>query len=158
MLRYVLETCRQVEEAIAALGRIPVALAQNVMLLDRSGACATLFLAPGRTAVVSPLHACTNHQEMPAPPHSAVMQGSLARQQALLEVLAEPAMRLATLLERFLQPPLYARRIASPTVYTAVYRPVEGRVDYVWPGHVCRQRMGRFAPGEYIHDYGELEP
>ena len=53
MLRYVLETCRRVEQAIAALSRIPVAMAHNVTLLDRSGAHATLFLGPGRAPGVT---------------------------------------------------------------------------------------------------------
>src|SRR5262245_12267460 len=26
----------------------------------------------------------------------------------------------------------------------AVYRPTEGRVDYLWPGKSCSQRIGRF--------------
>src|SRR6266704_3221279 len=38
MLRYVLETCRRVDEAIVALNRIPIAQSHNMTLLDRSGA------------------------------------------------------------------------------------------------------------------------
>jgi hypothetical protein len=35
-------------------------------------------------------------------------------------------------------------------------RPAEGRVDYLWPGRSFCQRIGRFEPGEYTHDYDEL--
>jgi hypothetical protein len=60
------------------------------------------------------------------------------------------------LIEGLLAPPLYSRRQAFPTVYTAVYRPAEGRVDYLWPGRVVTQRIGNFAESAYTHDYGEL--
>jgi predicted choloylglycine hydrolase len=49
MLRYVLETSTRVDEAIAALSRIPIAQSHNVTLLDRSGSFATAFLGPDRT-------------------------------------------------------------------------------------------------------------
>src|SRR5215475_387247 len=158
MLRYVLETCRRVDEAIAALVRIPIALPQNVTLLDRSGDYATLFLGPDRTPAVSKLRACTNHQETVASPSSAAMTSSVERQRTLLQALDDPAMTLPDLIARFLAPPLYSRRRESPTVYTAVYRPSEGRIEYLWPGKAWRQGFDRFEPGEYTHDYGELLP
>ena len=158
MLRYVLETCRLVGDAIAALSRIPIAMSHNVTLLDRSGAHATLFLGPDRAPAVSRVLACTNHQETVAWPEHAARARSVERQQALLAALEDPSMTLPDLVARFLDPPLYSRRISSPTVYTAVYRPSEGRVDYIWPGKSWCQRIGRFEPGEYTHDYGELIP
>jgi predicted choloylglycine hydrolase len=151
MLRYVLETCRRVEEAIAALGRIPIAMSHNVTLLDRSGAYATLFLGPDRAPVVSQVRACANHQE-----RIGTVADSVERQQIMLEALNDPAMTLSDLVAGFLEPPLYSRRARSTTVYTAVYRPIEGRVDYLWPGKSWCQRTGRFEPGEYTHDYGDL--
>jgi predicted choloylglycine hydrolase len=156
VLRYVLETCGRVDEAVTALSRIPVALSQNVVLLDRTGAHATLFLGPGRAPGVSPIRACTNHQEQPATPLTAALRDSVARQQAALAALDDPATTLATLTTRFLEPPLYSRRSRFPTVYTAVYRPAERRVDYLWPGKRVSQRVGGFEPCEYMHDYGEL--
>src|SRR5205085_781072 len=63
----------------------------------------------------------------------------------------------ARLIESFLVSPLYSRRRAFPTVYSAVYRPAEGRVDYIWPGQTVTQRIGQFEEGEYTHDVGELE-
>jgi predicted choloylglycine hydrolase len=156
MLRYVLETCVRVDQAIAALGRIPIAQSQNVTLLDRSGAHATLFLRPDQAPALSLLRVCANHQETIAAPPSAALAYSLQRQRAVLEALDDPAMTLAELTERFLAPPLYSRRAKSPTVYTAVYRPAEGHVDYLWPRELRAQRFAAFNPGEYSHDYGEL--
>jgi predicted choloylglycine hydrolase len=76
----------------------------------------------------------------------------------VLEALDDPAMTLPDLVARFLAPPLHSSRARSPTVYTAVYRPAEGRVDYLWPGQSWSHSFDRFAEGEYTHDYGELVP
>jgi predicted choloylglycine hydrolase len=156
MQRYVLETCRRVDEAIAALSRIPIALSQNVTLLDRSGAYATVFLGPDRAPAVSRVPVCTNHQDTVTQPGSTAMTRSLERHRSLSEALDDPAMTLPRLIARFLEPPLYSRRVRFTTAYTAVYRPAEGRVDYLWPGKNWRQSLRQFDPGEYTHDYGEL--
>jgi predicted choloylglycine hydrolase len=155
MLRYVLETCSRVDEAVETLSRIPIVLSQNVTLLDRSGSYATLFLGPDRAPVVSRVPACTNHQE--TPPQRRPGNSSAERLRTVLAALDEPAMTLASLTARFLAPPLYSRRAGLTTAYTAVYRPAEGRVDYIWPGKSWCQRFDRFVPGEYVHDFGELE-
>jgi predicted choloylglycine hydrolase len=156
MLRYLLETCRHVDQAIAALSRIPVATSQNVTLLDRSGAFATLFLGPDRKPAVSRGRTCANHQEIVAANDSPAVRNSIERERAALVALDDPAATLSSLTARFLERPLYSRRTASCTVYTAVYRPAELRVDYVWPGAMWTQRIGRFVSGAYTHDYGEL--
>jgi len=156
LLRYVLETCAGVGEASAALGRIPIAQSHNVTLLDRSGAYATLFLGPDRVPAATADRISTNHQERVVWPEHGAMSRTVERREALARQLAEPGMTLERLVESFLAPPLHSRSIASPTVYTAVYRPAEGRVDYLWPGTCWRQGIDRFEPGEYTHDYGEL--
>ncbi|BBK42416.1 peptidase C45 [Allostella vacuolata] len=156
ILRYVLETCRRVDEGIAALVRIPIALSQNVTLLDRTGDYATVFLGPGREPAVSRLPVCTNHQDRIPPQASAAMRCSLLRQETVLHALEDPAMTLPELARRFLAPPVFSRRASSATAYTAIYRPAEGRVDYVWPGRTVTQRIGRFEEQEYTHEFGEL--
>lgn len=153
MLRYVLETCRSVGEATAALSRLPVAQSQNVVLLDRMGDHATLFLGPTRKPAVGRALTCTNHQEV-ATPGSA----SALRQRALIEALAQPSLTLPSLLSRFFEPPLYMRHPGFTTVYTAVYHPAEGFVDYLWPGRGWRQSFVRFDEGTYTHEYGDLVP
>jgi len=157
ILRYVLETCKHVAEAVEALRRIPVALSQNVTLLDASGAHATVFLGPDRVPAVSQALACTNHQEI-GTQAGRTATDSVERQQAALRALADPEMTLEDLTASFLQPPIYSRSWSSPTVYSAVYRPAERRVDYIWPGKCWTQRIGQFESGEYTHDYGELLP
>lgn len=149
MIRYVLETCRKVSEAVEALCRIPVALPQNVTVLDRSGCYATLFLGPRQRPIVTCLKACTNHQRS-----TKASASSMARQLALLEALAAPSASLSSLTDRLLQPPLYSGRGSYPTLYTAVYRPAEGRVNYIWPGKNWYQSFEDFRVGEYTHRYG----
>ena len=151
ILRYLLETCANVDEAVAALCRIPVAMAQNVTLLDRTGSFATLFLGPDRPPAVTRLKACTNHQEA-----IAGRQNSVLRQETLLQLLADPAMSLPDLIGEFLEPPLYSRRRSFTTAYTAIYRPAEGTVEFLWPGKTWRLGFDRFEPGEYTHDYDVL--
>lgn len=150
MARYALETCRSVREATEALGRIPVSQSHNIVLLDRAGDHATLYIGPDRTPAVVRNLACANQQE------GRGSSGSERRLAAARDALDEARMTLPRLVDRFLEPPLHSRRAAFPTVYTAVYRPAEGRVDYVWPGRVWTQPIGAFAPGAYVHDYGAL--
>jgi predicted choloylglycine hydrolase len=156
VLRYVLETCSRVDQAIAALTRIPVALSQNVTLLDRTGEFATVFLGPDREPAVSRIRACTNHQEAPPKLSSAALTRSVVRQQSILAALEDRTMTLERLTAKFFESPLYSRRVGFTTVYTAIYLPTQGRVDYLWPGERWSQRFDRYVETEYTHDYGEL--
>ncbi|KMO14288.1 C45 family autoproteolytic acyltransferase/hydolase [Methylobacterium platani] len=153
MLRYVLETCGSVAEAVEALRGLPPVQLHNVTLLDRTGAHATVFLGPRREAAVTSNRTCTNHQERASP-----ASGSALRQRVLDDALDDPSTTLDTLTARFFAPPLHSRKAAFTTAYTAVYRPAAGRVDYLWPGRRWSQSFARFAAGTYTHDYGALEP
>lgn len=155
--RYLLESCTQVEQAVAALCRLPIALVHNVMLLDRTGDHATVYLGPDRAPAVTRDRATTNHQETVVWPELAASSNTVRRLAVAQAALDEPGMTLEGLAGRFLERPLYSRSARSPTVYTAVYRPAEGRVDYIWPGKVVRQGFDRFEAGGYDHRYGELK-
>lgn len=155
--RYLLETCTRVEQAAAALRRLPIALSHNVMLLDAEGDHATVYLGPDRAPAVTRDRATTNHQETVVWPELAASSNTIARLATAQAALDEPGMTLEALTARFLARPLYSRSAGSPTVYTAVYRPAEGRVDYIWPGKVVRQGFDRFEAGEYLHAYGTLK-
>jgi predicted choloylglycine hydrolase len=151
-----LETCRTVEEAAAALMRIPVAMAQNVTVLDRTGGFATVFVGADRAPAARVQAVCTNHQEDAAAwPEHAARSRTLERHRCLGDRLADGAMTLDALTAGMLEPPLYEVDAASgyATVYSAVYRPAEGAVDYVWPGRRWPQSFERFEPGSYTHRY-----
>ena len=157
VLRYMLETCENVPEAVAALCRIPIALSQNVTVLDKTGAYATVYLNPDRAPEVSQSRVCANHQEWHRSAALSVgVARSIERQQVATRALENSGATLPELLEAFLTEPIYSRRAASPTVYSAVYRPAALSVDYVWPGNIMTQRIGSFRTGKYVHEYGEL--
>ncbi|MEQ8394235.1 C45 family autoproteolytic acyltransferase/hydolase [Thalassobaculum sp.] len=154
--RYLLETCTRVEQAVTALCRIPIALSHNVMMLDRSGDHATVYLGPDRAPAVTRDVATTNHQETVVWPELANRSRTVERLGVVRDALSDPTMTLRDLTVRFLSPPIYSRGLASPTVYTAIYWPVEGCVDYIWPGRTVRQGFQRFDAVEYTHDYSGL--
>ncbi|MFC6583434.1 C45 family autoproteolytic acyltransferase/hydolase [Sulfitobacter aestuariivivens] len=62
ILRYVLETCDTVQEALAAFRRIPSHMAYNVVIADAEGETASIELAPGGGATLMPQAIATNHQ------------------------------------------------------------------------------------------------
>ena len=152
LLRYVLETCRTVAEAAAALCRIPVAQSQNVTLVDVSGDHALVYLGPDRDPRVTRGLTCTNHQETVTWPEMAMLSLTVERHAALEDALAASP-DIETLTSAMLAPPLYVRGSQTVTAYTAVYRPLEGVVDYLWPGKRWRQGFEAFTPGSYEHDY-----
>ena len=94
VIRYVLEVCGTVEEAVRVLRRIPVHMSYNVTALDRSGRWATVYLAPDRQARVTDRAVVTNHQgEVEWPPYAAAIR-SVERQERLEELLAAEHRRI----------------------------------------------------------------
>lgn len=142
VVRYLLEVAGTVAEALAVLERVPVAMAYNLTLLGPgtppgSGPEAvTVYLRPGAAPERFDHLAATNHRgTVPEDPVHARSLRSVERQRALFELIrvgGPPAPTVAA----FLREPLYNTAYASGfgTMYTAVYRPTVGVVDYVWPG------------------------
>ena len=97
----------------------------------------------------------TNHQEAPVWP-AADAAGCTVERQAAVARLLDEAPSLEAMAAGFLAPPLYNLDFdhAFVTLYSAVYRPAEGVVDYIWPGKVWRQGFERFEEGAYTHRYG----
>nr|WP_256255656.1 C45 family peptidase [Streptomyces sp. MUSC 14] len=140
VLRYVLETCDTVGEAIGRLRAIPISLPQNVTLVDPERAV-TVFVGPDIPLTGAPDACAANHQHLPVPDE----RERVSRTQERLR-----AVRAAgTDVSAMLRPPLYQSQYeeGSGTVYTAHYRPSEGRVTYYWPGESWAQSFAGFAPG-----------
>ena len=135
VLRYVLETCATVEQAVSALRRIPVAQSYNVALVDTIGSHATVFVAPGQPAVVSRLDATTNHRldQVEHPAHAARFN-SVGRLTRLDQLRADDASG-EQLVAAMLQPPLRNDQfeIGFGTLYTAKYEPAAGTATWHWP-------------------------
>lgn len=135
VLRYVLETCRTVDEARATLARIPVAMVYNVTMIDTTGEILTAHLRPHAEPEFQPRAAATNHRwDTPLQPDHARRFGSVERLQQLHR-LASSATTPDHLGEQLLTPPLRVEDYSGGfgTLYTAVYRLDEGILDYRWP-------------------------
>ena len=136
VVRYLLEIAGTVREARAALDRLPVAMAYNLTMTDASGEVCTAFVTPGRAPEYSPAAVATNHRgRTPEHPDHARRFRSVERQRHLEQLLAGPV-HPDDLVDAFLRAPLHSPEYAQGfgTLYTAAYRPAEGRVDYRWPG------------------------
>jgi predicted choloylglycine hydrolase len=136
VVRYLLEVAGNVDEARAALERVPVAMAYNLTIADCAGQVTTAFVSPGNPPGYTDAAVATNHRrDTPEYPDHAASLRSVERQHHLLSLLANGVER-DRLAEAFLHSPLrntdFAR--AFGTLYTAVYRPDEGSVEYRWPG------------------------
>jgi predicted choloylglycine hydrolase len=134
VIRYVLQTCGTVEEAVRTLRRIPVHMSYNVTVLSRDGQRATVYLAPDRPAHVTERAVTTNHQEtVEWPPYAAAIRS--VERLALLEEMLEAGADVPAVVAACLRPPLYATQFGAGfgTLYTAEYRPGDGVARYHWP-------------------------
>jgi predicted choloylglycine hydrolase len=136
IVRYVLQVCTDVTDAVEALRGLPCHMSYNLTLVDKSGRRATVLMAPDRPAIVQDVPFATNHQIGVEWPQHARLSQTLERSEFLERTLAIPGLDAPALEDRFLAPPLHLRRYALGfgTVYTAIYRPVAGAVEIAWPG------------------------
>ena len=158
LIRYVLETCDNAKDAAATLARIPCHMAYNVTVLDKGGGHATVYLGPGRDALITNAAVATNHQEHVEWHRHARMTATVERERFLLQRLTlheEPAEEF---IAAFLKPPLYSLAFARGfgTLYTAVYWPRNGEARYCWPGKAWPQTLSNFSEGMVDIQYPEM--
>lgn len=82
-----------------------------------------------------------NHQHLPVTDEQERDSGTQERLRAIRAAGTDVA--------AMLRPPLY-RPVGEDglrTLYTARYRPAEGRVTYYWPGEAWHQSFADFTPG-----------
>jgi predicted choloylglycine hydrolase len=147
VIRYLLEVCDDVAAATAALARLPHQLSYNITLCDRSGAVATVFVAPDRAARVTEQRETTNHPETVEWPEHAQWVMSVERLERLRQ-LQRDDVTADGLIAAMLEPPLLARRWDEgfATLYTAAYRPAGGSLDYHAPDAVTSLGLDRPLP------------
>ncbi len=136
VVRYVLETCSTVAQAVAVLKRMPVHMCYNVLLLDKMGKYAVVYLNPDRPARVVQRPVCTNHQEQVEWDEYAAFTATVQRREYLEECLLDENIDRAQLEKRFLKPPLYHQQYLRGfgTLYSASYDLARGRFKVFWPG------------------------
>lgn len=146
ILRYVLEVCETVDQAAEVLKRIPCSMSQNVMMVDKSGAVKLAYITPGRKTRIVDNYVVTNHQEEVTWPEAAADSKTVERAECLLE---KPRAGLDR--TDFLQAPVYNPNFNDGmcTVYSADYRPGDGKVGYFWPEKSWEFSFDDFEPAEY---------
>ena len=151
VVRYLLETCSTAAQARETLSRLPFNLAHNLTIVDRSGDVVTAYLSPDREPVFSRSPAATNHQGFVDWPEQARATRTLEREQYLLELLQAPNVTIDGVADAFLGPQLYSQAYERGfgTLYTAVYRVAEGRVEYRWPTFTWPQSFDAFVEGTH---------
>ncbi len=150
IVRYLLEVCSDVTDAVEALRLLPCHMSYNLTLIDRQGRHATVFLAPDRPPIVTEARYATNHQIGVEWPRHARETRTVERAEALARTLGQPAADRHALRAAFLSDPVHTTRYGDGfgTVYTAVYHPAEGTMQLAWPGLApLDQSFGAFAEG-----------
>ncbi len=149
VLRVALETCQNAHEAARLFRRVPIHMAYNIVMIDRTGDFFTAFTAPHRPTIVRRTPASTNHQDRIAWPRHAYATATLERERHLYARLATPHLEPDALVDAFLMPPLrsihYDRGFG--TLYTAAYRPTEGELVLHWPGNSWRHTLDQCDVG-----------
>jgi predicted choloylglycine hydrolase len=150
LIRYVLETCSDVDEACATLSRVPVHMGYNVTVVDKSGKYATVYLNPDRPPVVIYQAVATNHQHQVEWDEYAAFTHTIERKHFLESCVANPKQTRAALIKQFLKPPLYSQQYLRGfgTLYTAAYDVEKGRVQIIWPQKQVEASFKRFEEQE----------
>jgi predicted choloylglycine hydrolase len=146
VVRYLLESCTDVEDAVETLRRLPCHMSYNLTLMDMKGCWATVLLSPDRPPIVTDQRFATNHQLTVELPRHGRNTKTIERAERLNAVLSASGASPATLEAAFLQPPLFSTAYDKGfgTIYTAVYRPKAGTVSLLWPDG-CRFVWGMDA-------------
>jgi predicted choloylglycine hydrolase len=157
VVRYLLETCETIEHARETLARLPYSLAHNLTVVDREGDVLTAYLSPDREPIFRSFPAATNHQGIVEWPEQAKATRTIERERWIVERLGDGAETAEGFADAFLRSPLFSTAYASGwgTLYTAVYRPREGAVEYRWPTHTWRLAFGAFEQAEHVEILAE---
>ncbi len=159
ILRYVLEFCSNVEEAVDALTRIPSHMSYNVTVVDKSGVYKTVQMAPDKKPVVTEAAFTTNHQGTVDWPENAAFNKTIERSAYIEKMLAKKGIKAQTIADAFLKKPLYNTLFKEGfgTLFTAVYRPAAGTVETRWPNVSVKQTFEGFTEEYRLINYDQPE-
>lgn len=135
IVRYILETCSNVSEAILAIEKLPSHMAYNLTLLDIDGNFVTAWLSPGAETQFVHESLATNHQSHIEWPEYAAFSGSVQRKELLQYYSQHLHASADELLELFMKEPLYNHYFEKGfgTLYTSRYDVLDKRVVLKWP-------------------------
>jgi len=158
LLRYILQTCTTVPEAIDVLARVPSHMSYNVTVLDAKRRFATAYLAPDRATQITHAAVATNHQERVEWRSHARLTATVERERYLLQRLTLHPEPEDKFIRAFLRPPLYSLAFdrGFGTLYTAAYRPRTGRVEIFWPGRQWSKSFDAFEEDSMTIAYPQV--
>lgn len=150
IVRYVLETCRDVGDAREALSLVPAYMPYTFVVADASGGFVTAFLSPDRDAVFVERRTSANHQGAVEWPAYCAQTQSVERLGAL-ESLVGGAGALDAARGAFVRSPLWRRAYskAAGTLYVAEYHTGSRSLVLRWPGRTEQFSLGAFEPREF---------
>lgn len=159
ILRYVLETCDTVDEALHVLQRVPSHMPYNVVLADAGGATASVEIQAGGGARLVADVVATNHQHDGSQPDRGPFTRTFERAAHLKEIFnsqSDPRQLAA----QFLKEPLRQDRHGEGfgTLFTAEYDPVTRGLTLHWPDSKWRQSLHEFAEGQSVIEYHGEQP
>ncbi len=157
VLRYLLETCDNVRDASRVLKRLPYQLSHTLTLADSTGDAVTAYLSPDRGVIFRSIPIATNHQGKVEWTEHAVVTQTVEREECILRMVDDPELAADAFVESFLRQPLYNTTYSRGfgTLYTAAYRPVEGQVEYLWPGKAWKHSFEQFDVGTHTESLVE---
>ena len=152
ILRYVLETCDTVPEALAILRRVPSHMAYNLVLAEAQGATASVEMHPGGGLTVMPQAIATNHQSGAGQADRPHFTRTYERHDHLAQLAVGPR----ALNAQFLKAPLLQDRYAAGfgTLFTAEYDPKARSLGLTLAGDRWDQSLDTFREGQRIAIYG----
>ena len=156
ILRYILETCDSVPEALEVLHRVPSHMAYNLVLADAAGRTASVELSPGGGATVMAKAIATNHQSAPTRADRPSFTRSFERRAHLDRLRVAPR----RLNREFLRAPLLQDRYREGfgTLFTAEYSPMTRNLGLTLSGERWDQNLDAFEEGQRIVVYGNSGP
>lgn len=153
IVRYVLETCDTVEDALAALARVPSHMAYNLVLADASGRTASVEMTPGGGTTKMPKAVATNHQSGTTIADRPAFTRTFERRAHLENLNMKPR----KLNRQFLKQPLLQDRYAEGfgTLFTAEYDPKALTIGLTLNGERWEQTLDNFEEGQRVVDYSQ---
>ena len=146
IMRYVLETCKDVPEAVSTLLRLPSHMSYNVTILDKTGKYKTVYLTPDKGPHVDVERVATNHQQDIQWLAYEEFTATRERKIFLDNLVNSDLYTRDQLRSKFLEPPLYNKDIAKNfvTLYSMQYDLQNMTATTFWPGKELVQSFDNF--------------
>ena len=147
VLRYCLELCSSISEALELLKRIPVHMSYNITLLDADLNYATIYMVPDDENLITDYQVGTNHQGEITWSDYAIMTKTMERMSLLESCILSSSESTQSIKQKFLPPPLFNNQYSKAfgTLYTASYSPLNKSVDLLWPGKQISLELADFV-------------